>query len=764
MPPLRLKHHILHFLPALILTLFCAATSPASPPLLFSPIENREGDPNIRSIIRLADGRMAFATVSGIEIYDGSDFTRHAEVTGESLRLPDYNGFHHLYLSHSDHWLWIKNTGSLRCLDLDTELFVTDMTALAKQLGIPDGTDDIFVDTQGKIWACKGDSVIIAGRGTGIRLPDRGDAVLDLDSDSDRLYLFSKKGRLLAYALPSGKFLYSAPAFPEEDEWKFGDTSLVVRGRSGFYQIRNGALGGLFHFDIQSRRWDKILESRLRLNTLAADDSCAYISTNNGLLAVNLNSAEISHIPLIRTKSGNLLASEISTLSIDSEGGLWLGMLNRGILYHHPDIYRYIEIKKRGNTIESGRDLSSVFAENPDGSVSISSPGLGSMRVVLPAGEVITTAGAFAGNPTGEYGSGASFISSGGALFFNEPDKYSVFIRNSDVAYPADLPPIVSSIIVNGERIKTLGSYDGNTILRKSPSRTKEITLGHDQNFLSIEASLPSYAATQTTFEYMLEGIDRGWQRTRGSGMEGRKLMAYYTAIPPGDYTFKVKAAGAGMPETCLNVTVTPPWWKSGWAYFIYALALTGTAAGSMYIYTRKTRRRIAREQREAYLLTRIRNLIEEVDRYKAEAPEQEGIVGRNSCDSDTMGNSSVPTQTTLTETDKAFIAKAVEAVERNLDTPGYSVAQLSRDMCMDRTGLYRKLTTLLEQSPSTFIRDIRLRNAARLLREGKHTITEIAEMSGFSSTSHMSRCFQERYGCRPSEYAARAERGTTDR
>ncbi|MDE6143067.1 MAG: AraC family transcriptional regulator [Muribaculaceae bacterium] len=107
-----------------------------------------------------------------------------------------------------------------------------------------------------------------------------------------------------------------------------------------------------------------------------------------------------------------------------------------------------------------------------------------------------------------------------------------------------------------------------------------------------------------------------------------------------------------------------------------------------------------------------------------------------------------------LSDADKAFIARAVEAVEKNLNTPGYSVASLSRDLCMDRTGLYRKLTALLDRSPSLFIRDIRLRNAARLLEEGKLSITEISELTGFSSTSYMSKCFQERYGCRPSDYA----------
>ena len=77
------------------------------------------------------------------------------------------------------------------------------------------------------------------------------------------------------------------------------------------------------------------------------------------------------------------------------------------------------------------------------------------------------------------------------------------------------------------------------------------------------------------------------------------------------------------------------------------------------------------------------------------------------------------------------FLAQAIKLVEQNLHVNGYSVEHLSRDLCMERTGLYRKLVTMLDQSPSLFIRNIRLQRAAQLITEGKLSITEIAEHTG---------------------------------
>ena len=66
--------------------------------------------------------------------------------------------------------------------------------------------------------------------------------------------------------------------------------------------------------------------------------------------------------------------------------------------------------------------------------------------------------------------------------------------------------------------------------------------------------------------------------------------------------------------------------------------------------------------------------------------------------------------------------------------------------MGMDRTGLYRKLTSLVGKTPTGFIRSVRLKQAACLLDKG-YTVAEVADMVGFSTSSYLSKCFQEEFG-----------------
>ena len=75
---------------------------------------------------------------------------------------------------------------------------------------------------------------------------------------------------------------------------------------------------------------------------------------------------------------------------------------------------------------------------------------------------------------------------------------------------------------------------------------------------------------------------------------------------------------------------------------------------------------------------------------------------------------------------DPELILQVRALVEQHLEDGEYGVEQLAQNLCMERTGLYKKLTALTNTTPEAFIRSIRLHRAAALLQEGKQSVNEI--------------------------------------
>lgn len=99
------------------------------------------------------------------------------------------------------------------------------------------------------------------------------------------------------------------------------------------------------------------------------------------------------------------------------------------------------------------------------------------------------------------------------------------------------------------------------------------------------------------------------------------------------------------------------------------------------------------------------------------------------------------------------WLQNAITQVENHLNDNNYGVEQLASDLCMSRMTLYRKIQSSTGQKPTEFIRTIRLRRAADMLREGTLSITEISYDTGFSSVSYFSRCFRTMYGVPPTHF-----------
>ena len=102
---------------------------------------------------------------------------------------------------------------------------------------------------------------------------------------------------------------------------------------------------------------------------------------------------------------------------------------------------------------------------------------------------------------------------------------------------------------------------------------------------------------------------------------------------------------------------------------------------------------------------------------------------------------------------DEQFLERIQEVILKHVEDPQLDVEHLAGYVNMSRPTLYRKLKEISDLSPYEMINITRLKKAAVLLKEGKFTITEIAEMTGYTSATVFGRNFLKQFGVNPSEF-----------
>jgi AraC-like DNA-binding protein len=101
-----------------------------------------------------------------------------------------------------------------------------------------------------------------------------------------------------------------------------------------------------------------------------------------------------------------------------------------------------------------------------------------------------------------------------------------------------------------------------------------------------------------------------------------------------------------------------------------------------------------------------------------------------------------------------AFLSDLEDYILKNLENAEFNVALLAKHAAMSQPVLYRKIKALTGLSVNDFIKSIRLRRAAELLKDPERTVYEVAYMVGFSDRKYFSREFKKVYELTPSAYA----------
>ena len=116
-------------------------------------------------------------------------------------------------------------------------------------------------------------------------------------------------------------------------------------------------------------------------------------------------------------------------------------------------------------------------------------------------------------------------------------------------------------------------------LFEKPTPFSNEVNLSYRDNSISFEFAALSYISPERNqYAYKMEGLDEDWINS------GTRRYAGYPHMEPGEYVFRVKGSindGIWNEEgASVRITVTPPWWKTTWAYLFYGLVVTGALYG----------------------------------------------------------------------------------------------------------------------------------------------------------------------------------------
>lgn len=316
---------------------------------VFFPISGKDGlsDNRVRCMGQLRDGRMVIVTEGLVNLYNGTSFKYLHFNDAEQYRLNEYSGHHRLYIDNNNQ-LWVKNQHNLMLFNVGKESFVSDLDSVLNQLGVFEQLADMYMDSQYGFWFLtdkKGllyrspDGQVTQFLSSVIQPNTNKDQLYDIAVSNNQLFLFYKSGLMCCYDISSQTFLYQHNPLTGEGPTAYQHTLMVVPYNNYLYQIRNGSSGGiLLRYNVKSRLWEKILQQNDVLNTLSLDnEGNCFVSTLKGFWVINHSLSEKTYIPELSLEDGRIFETEISTQYNDKNGGLWIGTINRGILYYHPN-------------------------------------------------------------------------------------------------------------------------------------------------------------------------------------------------------------------------------------------------------------------------------------------------------------------------------------------------------------------------------------------------------------------------------------------
>lgn len=345
----------------------------------------------------------------------------------------------------------------------------------------------------------------------------------------------------------------------------------------------------------------------------------------------------------------------------------------------------------------------------------------------------------------------------------------------ADLSMPKDdkAQLLLAGIVVNGRQTQDAlldENIEGTPGV--SPVGLKTLVLEHDENNFTLQLSdLPFADHPTAVYAYHLEGSDHEWHY-----LDKGDLDITYNGLSYGDYHLTVRMVDGegniGDEVYQLEISVLPPWYLTIWCKLFYLTLLIVCIAWVINAHFVRKQLKEAKKQKEEILeqvqarMKFYANLADELKNAAAHRSFDEvnhlvvSNLDVNASDSESEsamivnfnGQQTTP-EVEIDELDKKLLDEIKETIEENMVDSDFNVSVLQEKMGMGNKQLYRKLKAITGQTPVEYIRDMRMQKAAKLLKAGKFSVSEVMYTVGFSNSSYFSKCFSKAFGMTPTEF-----------
>ncbi|MEP6949011.1 MAG: two-component regulator propeller domain-containing protein [Ginsengibacter sp.] len=469
------------------------------------------------------------------------------------------------------------------------------------------------------------DSSLYMGTETGLMKKDLKNSSVKLFPVKEAIVHFNKDNNnnlwIAAYGSGVYKLNLQTETFTRYRHINGAINSLVNDSVNTVYVDREqntwiGTENGLDRLNSKTDTFQHFLHNPDDSNSISSNEILCLMADRNEHLWIGYgNAGGIDKMDIKTAKCKNYLGGDyIYSITESSDGTIWIGSFNNGL-------YRYDE--KADNCVPvlnplNGKPLPSIISITEDQQNNLwlmSSTGLIKFNA---KNNELSVFGKDAGVDPNALNIFAGYKDNTGRLYFGDTAGYYSF-NPKDIQTQIKPPEIAfTRFSLGNEEVKA----GPNSALATEIWKTKAIELKFNQNVFSFEYTLVDYNnPLENKSLYKLEKYDNEWR------IATNPARAYYFNVPPGKYIFHVKACNSlGVwTDKSIAVTITPPWWRTWWAYTLFAVLFVG-AIWAFISYRSKALRRENRilEEKVAHRTSQLKQSLENLKSTQAQLIQSE--------------------------------------------------------------------------------------------------------------------------------------------